>query len=217
MPHIQPGWVDQILIADGNSTDGTLDYVKSCGYEYFIQSKKGIRHAYIEGFPKIRGEIVVTFSPDGNCITEAIPCLIEEIRKGYDMVIASRYKGSAKSDDDDLITGFGNWMFNTLIRLLHGHPYTDCMVIFRAYRRELFYELGLDREDSYWQEKLFGTVMGIEPLLSVRAAKMKKKITELPFDEPSRIAGHRKLQIVRWGLSYFTQMIYEGISPKYRA
>ncbi len=216
MPQIEPGWVDQILIGDGGSTDGTQDYLEAEGYEYFVQSKPGIRHAYIEGFPKIKGDLVLTFSPDGNCIPSAIPALIEEVKKGYDMVIASRYKDDAKSSDDDLITAFGNKMFNVIIHLLHKHPYTDCMVIYRIYRTQLFYELGLEKEKSYRVEKLYNTVMGIEPLLSIRAAKMKMRIGEIPFDEPERIAGERKLQIIRWGAAYLTQMFLEFFSTHYR-
>ncbi len=28
MPHIKPQWYDQLLIVDGQSTDGTIEYVK---------------------------------------------------------------------------------------------------------------------------------------------------------------------------------------------
>jgi hypothetical protein len=48
--------------------------------------------------------------------------------------------------------------------------------------------------------------MGCEPLLSVRAAKRKLKITEIPGDEPARVGGERKLQPFRWGAAYMTQI-----------
>ena len=216
MPKIDKSWVDQILIIDGNSNDGTVDFAKSQGYEIHVQSKPGLRQAYNEGFQKVRGDIVITFSPDGNCIPEFIPKLIEEMNNGYDMVIASRYNGSAKSYDDGLVTGVGNKFFNIVISQLHGFPYTDCMGMFRAYRTNCFYDLGLDREDSYRVEKLFFTVLGCEPLLSVRAAKMKLKIAEIPADEPARCYGKRKLQIFRWGAGYLCQFILEYFSNKYR-
>ena len=217
MPKIDRSWVDQILIVDGNSNDGTVEYAQSQGYEIHVQTKKGLRHAYNQGFEKIRGDIVITFSPDGNCIPEFIPKLIEEIQKGYDMVVASRYKDDAKSEDDDLLTAFGNKLFNTVIGRLHGFPYTDCMGIFRAYRTRFYYDLGMDKEESYRVEKLFWTVLGIEPLLSVRAAKMKLKIGEISANEPPRIYGVRKLQIFRWGGAYMSQVILEYFSNKYRA
>lgn len=209
MPRIKKEWFDQIIIADGGSTDGTLEYAREQGYTIFIQKKKGIRHAYIEGFPLISGDIVVTFSPDGNSIPEAIPELVEKVKAGYDMVIASRYLDDAKSHDDDIVTRFGNWLFTSSINFFHGGKYTDAMVIFRAYSKSLFYELDLHKEEAYRTEKIFFTTMGIEPLLSIRCAKRKLKVAEIAVSEPKRIGGERKLQIFRWGGAYFAQLFKE--------
>ena len=40
MPRIKKEWVDQIIIADGGSTDGTVEYANECGYEVFVQKKR---------------------------------------------------------------------------------------------------------------------------------------------------------------------------------
>lgn len=209
MPRINPDWVDQILVVDGNSTDDTVQIARSFGCEVVVQKNKGIRHAYIEAFPKIRGEIVVTFSPDGNCIPEAIPDLIKKVNEGYDMVIASRYANGAKSDDDDLFTGFGNWLFTTIINKVHGGNFTDSMGIYRSYRTSLFYELGLNLEESYRPEYWPFAVAGIEPLLSIRACKARIKMTEIGVDEPKRVAGVRKMQVIRWGATFLAQVVKE--------
>lgn len=209
LPHIKKEWCQQWLIVDGQSKDDTLKVAKEFGCDIYVQKQKGIRHAYIESWPMIKGDIVITFSPDGNCLPEAIPQLIEKINQGYDMVVASRYAPGASSDDDDAITGFGNWLFTTSINTLHGGPYTDAMGIFRGYRTKLFYELDLHKEESYFTEKLAGTVMGIEPLLSVRAAKAGMRIGEIPASEPKRLHGTRKLQVIRWGAAYMMQVFRE--------
>jgi len=209
MPLVRKEWCDQILIVDGNSADGTAAYARSQGYEVILQSRPGIRFAYFDAFPHVRGDIVVTFSPDGNSIPELIPELVRKIESGFDMVIASRYLPPAKSQDDDLLTAFGNWAFTRAINVLHGGHYTDAMVIYRAYRTRLFWELALDREEAYAPEKLFGTVIGVEPLLSIRAAKRKLKVTEIPGDEPRRVGGQRKLQVFRWGAAYLAQTVRE--------
>ena len=210
LPKIRRDWVDQILIVDGNSTDGTMEYAGENGHQLIIQKNKGLRYAYIEALDKIEGDVVITFSPDGNSIPELIPALIEKMNQGYDMVIVSRYAQGAKSYDDDMITRFGNRMFTCLINLLYGAKYTDSLVMFRAWRKQIFRELRLDKEESYLtEERLFRTKVGIEPLLSIRAAKMKLKCADIPGDEPARIGGERKLQVIKWGCAYLFEVIRE--------
>ena len=210
MPRINNDWVDEILIVDGGSTDGTIEWAESNGYKVYVQKREGLRHAYSEALLLITGDVIITLSPDGNSIPELIPDLLEKMSEGNDMVIASRYLGTAKSDDDDYVTAFGNWFFTRTVNILHGGNYTDVMVIYRAWRKQIYYDLELDSDDGYkMPEKLFFTNMGPEPLLSVRALKRKLRIAEIPGDEPERIGGERKLQIFRWGAAYYFQFIRE--------
>lgn len=210
MPQISRDWYDQLLIVDGQSSDGTIEYCHAMGYPVVVQQKKGMRHAYMESLPHITGDVILTFSPDGNSIPELIPACIEKMKEGNDMVIVSRYAPGAKSYDDDAVTAFGNKLFTTSINLLHGGHYTDAMVIYRAYKKDLIHELDLDKDSSYqFEEKLFGTNISWEPLLSIRAAKRRLKVAEIPGDEPAREGGERKLQVLRWGAAYFFQILRE--------
>ena len=210
MPKVKKEWVDQILVVDGKSKDGTADIAREMGYDVVIQETPGIRGAYMDALPFIKGDVILTFSPDGNSIPELIPVCIEKMKEGYDMVIVSRYAPGAKSYDDDVVTGFGNWLFTGTVNNLHRAKYTDAMVIYRAYRKQLIYDLDLDKDSSYsFEEKLFKTKISWEPLLSVRAAKRRLKITEIPGDEPVREGGERKLQVLKWGAAYMFEFLRE--------
>ncbi len=213
MPRVRPGWVDQIVVCDGGSTDGTAEWARDRGYTVHVQKNRGFRQGYYEVWPLIEGDAVITFSPDGNSIPEKIPELAATLRQGYDMVIASRYKGEARSEDDDVVTGFGNWLFTRTVNVLFGARYTDVMVIFRGFRKELVSRLELDKDDDFalvealWLCGRRGTSW--EPLMSVLAHKYGYRVTEIAASEPPRIGGERKLRVVNWGGAYYTQFIRE--------
>lgn len=208
MPKIPRDWCDQTIILDGGSTDGTIEYARAQGYQVYVQKEPGIRQAYMEVLPLVEGDVIITFSPDGNSIAELIPPLIEKMKEGYDMVIVSRYLAGAKSDDDDFLTGWGNWFFTTTCGILFGYRYTDAMVIYRAYKKQLIFDLELDQDRWYTTpESLFSTRVSWEPMLSARAARCKMKIGEIPGDEPARVGGVRKLQMWRWGATFLFQFI----------
>jgi glycosyltransferase involved in cell wall biosynthesis len=206
MPRVDRSWCDQILVIDGGSTDGTAEHLRGLGLEVLRQRRPGMRYAYLEALPYVTGDVIITFSPDGNSIPEVIPSLIGKMREGCDMVIASRYAAGAKSDDDDAMTRLANQVFTFTINLLFGARYTDAMGIFRAYRRALIHELELDQDRSFWpEERLLGRSVSWEPLLSIRAAKRRLKVADVPGDEPERIGGRRPLHVV-WGLAYILQI-----------
>ncbi|MGE5280588.1 MAG: glycosyltransferase family 2 protein [Deltaproteobacteria bacterium] len=188
IPRIRKEWVDQILVVDAGSTDGTVALAESAGYEVVHQKSRGIAAAYGEALAAARGDIILVFTPDGNSVPERIPALAAKMREGYDMVIVSRYREGARSADDDAITAFGNWMFTRLINLFFGGRYTDSLVAFRAWKRDVY---GLTirwpgRDD-------------FEPRSAIRCAKLKLRVGEIPGDEPKRIGGCRKMRPFAFG------------------
>jgi glycosyltransferase involved in cell wall biosynthesis len=194
MPQIDRSWCE-VIVVDGGSTDGTVEWLQANNWRVIVQKQRGLGNAYRQALAETTGDVIITFSPDGNSVAAKIPELIEEMKKGYDMVIVSRYLGNAKSDDDDYLTSWGNPLFTGLINLCFGGKYSDSLVIFRAYKRSIIKTLPIDADH-----------LNYEAQISIRAAKYKLKVGEISGDEPKRIGGERKMNPFTTGLSILKEI-----------
>ena len=65
-PELKKKFDGEIIVVDGNSRDGTIEYLKKNKVNFIIQKNTGLGSAYLEGIKKCSGDIIITFSPDGN-------------------------------------------------------------------------------------------------------------------------------------------------------
>ena len=93
--------LDEVLVVDGGSTDGTLEFFEKRGIRTIRQERRGRGEAFRLAAQHARHDFLVFFSPDGNEDPGDIPRLIEGLAAGHDMVIASRFMVGASSEDDD--------------------------------------------------------------------------------------------------------------------
>ena len=64
LPKIDQKLVNEILVVDGGSTDGTIEHVKKLGFKIIIQSIKGHGGAILTGIQNTKSDKIVLFGPD---------------------------------------------------------------------------------------------------------------------------------------------------------
>lgn len=210
LPQIDRSLFKEIIVVDGNSTDGTPKYCLEQGLTVLQQPGKGVPDAEEYGFLNSKSDVIITFTPDGNSLPELLPLICEKMKDGNDMVIVSRYADGAKSYDDDFFTSIGNFAFTSTVNILFNARYTDVLVGYRAYTRSAVERMKLvGMDDENFLRKKFYHLNSWETGSSIRAARTKLKVVEIPGDEPKRIGGVRKMSIIYNGLGTLFQIIYD--------
>ena len=183
IPLIKKEWVDEILIVDGGSTDGTIEEAKKLNLKVIQQKSKGSLGAAIyDGFESTKAEYLLMFGADGNNEPEEIPKMLEKIKEGYDQVIISRFGKTSINEDAGIIDAFGNKMFTAITNIIFRGQFTDTLSSSRAFTRKAWNEIKLD-------------AFGLDSVLqmSIRGLIKNQKIIEIIGNERARVGGERKM------------------------
>ena len=201
LPKIDKNWAEEWLVIDGNSTDGTIESATELGFKVIQQKGKGLGDAYRHGVGIASSDNILFFSPDGNAISDYIPKLIKKMNEGdYDIVQISRFGKNGGSDDDTMITAFGNRMFTFLVNIFFGGKLSDALFGFKIVKKEIFKNLNLD-----------GEFLTLEQQMSIKSCKFNLKVAEIDGIEPKRIGGTAKMQPLPTGARLSSQIIKEFI------
>jgi len=213
IPKLPVHCLDEILVVDGGSTDGTLEFFAARDMRVMRQGRRGRGEAFRVAVEHARHDRLVFFSPDGNEDPDDIPRIIDGLAAGHDMVIASRFMPGARSEDDDKFLfasrRWGNLLFTWLVNVLcarRGAHIYDTINGYRGVTRAAFRRLAPDAEGY-----------AIEFQMSIRALQLGLRVLEFPTQESPRIGrGVSKLNAIPVGLKFLGLLAREWARPRVR-
>ncbi len=188
--------IDEIIVVDGHSSDGTPEHVRSLGYTAVTQEGRGYGMGVISGIHAADGDLLTFMDADGSYDPEALTRMKQTIEQGYDIVFCSRYRKESGSDDDTMIRWLGNKTFTFLLRILFGVRLTDSLFFYALGRKDMFEALDLRCAD-------FSLCIEVP----VKVHQKGFRYTEIPSRERPRIAGVSKVNAVYDGIRILAAMI----------
>lgn len=209
-----PTYIDEIVIVDGNSTDGTIEEIMKFkkDVKIIVQKPQGKGAAMELGFKNATGDLLIMMDADGSHDPKEIPSLLEPILNGYDVSKGSRMLTGGGSDDFTPFRRFGNSIFVALVNTMFGAHYTDLCYGYRAFKKEAI-------EKIQCRSKGFE----IETEQSIHIIKAGLEIKEVPSFEKRRINGNSKLNSFKDGfkiliiiLKEYLKIFYKGKKSKDR-
>jgi glycosyltransferase involved in cell wall biosynthesis len=182
---VPPNWVDEVVVLDGGSRDGTVAEARAAGATVLIEKERGYGRACARGAAAaVAGgaEILVFLDGDGSDRPDEIPRLVQPILASkYDFVIGSRTRGVREKGSMGIHQALAGRVVGAAIGILYGVYYTD-MCAFRAIRADRLDGLGM-REMTY----------GWNLEMQMRVARAGLKVLELPVPHGRRAAGKSKV------------------------
>jgi glycosyltransferase involved in cell wall biosynthesis len=182
--------VDEVIVVDGESTDGTEDVVRElCPHATLLRQRpRGKGAALRAGFAAATGDVVVMIDGDGSMDPLEIDTFVALIARGFDVVKGSRHSCGGGSADLTFIREVGNRVFVQLANALYRTGWSDLCYGYIALRRS-----ALDRL------RLHSDGFEIETEICVHAVTGDLAVAEVPSYELSRRSGVSHLHPVRDG------------------
>jgi len=202
LPHVLPkipGWVDEVILVDGHSTDNTAEVAKQLrpNIRVLQQPSKGKGDALKYGVQQATGDIIVTLDADGETSPEDIPRFIEPLLKGYDFAKGSRLV-HGKPPRMPRHRWFGNKVLAITFSLLYSAKYTDICSGYNAFWKSAWLKVRLTYDGFHMDQQLLA-----------RLHKAGLNIVEVSHASQGRLAGISKVSGIKQGFVDWVLIIRE--------
>ena len=187
------------LIVLENNDIATINAIKDFeGIEILFQKNKGYGSALIEGVNFTKTDFFCIINADGSMNPKYLDQMLELVKvKNLDFLFASRYdKPNGGSDDDNLITLIGNYIFTKLGNIFFSLKITDILFTYVLGKTLSFNNLALKSKDF---------TLCVE--FPIKANRNQCVLANIPSYERSRIGDKKKVNAFKDGMLILLKMI----------
>ncbi len=174
------GSVDEIIVVDGNSSDGTVAVARAAGARVVVEAQRGYGRACMAGAAATDSDIIVFLDGDGSCDPADIAAVVAPIRAGVaGLALGSRRRREAGAMHWHQL--LGNRLVAIALRLGYGARVSDIPCL-RAIRRDTLQEIELTEMTYGWPTEMI-----------VNAARHRVPMVEVPVTFRRRRGGESKV------------------------
>jgi len=144
----------EVLIVDGNSTDGTQSEAKARGARVLLEPRKGYGRAYKTGFLEARGDYIATLDGDLTYPAERVGELLARLEEGGLAFITCDRLTTLRREAMSRKHRVGNFVLSLAARVLFRVPIKDSQSGMWVFRREVLKDLTLTADGMPFSEEL---------------------------------------------------------------
>jgi glycosyltransferase involved in cell wall biosynthesis len=185
-----PGWINEILLVDGHSSDNTTTVAKQLRPEIKIlfQPNKGKGDALKYGIQQASSDIIVTLDADGSTNPEDLPRFLSPLLNGYNFAKGTRL-AHGRPPNMARHRWIGNKILAITSNILIGTKYTDICSGYNAFWRSAFMNLNLNHNGFEMEQEML-----------IKAKKAGLKVVEVYHNDSGRLGNSSKVSVVKQGL-----------------